>query len=181
LTAVGVIPFVGDSLKFAKYGRFADEAVDAVHDAAGVWSKHVDDLVSTRIDTGVGQSVSAPRAAGSLDTIAEGYRLQPYYPPNRGFLGDPTRQTLVPGSVVDRYGNEQGVFVAPYGTPLGARSLPPSALNAQYNRYQVIKPIEVDRGITAPWFQQPGMGSQYVLPSSVQDLLRSGQLRRLSP
>ncbi|MBX3433467.1 MAG: TNT domain-containing protein [Pirellulales bacterium] len=83
--------------------------------------------------------------------------------------------------MVDRYGREGGSFVAPDGTPFGARALPPSSASAPYNRYRVVKPIEVDGGTTAPWFQQPGLGTQYELPSSVRDLLRSGHLERISP
>jgi RHS repeat-associated protein len=46
LTAVGVIPFVGDSLKFAKYGRFADEAVSGI-EAGARWGDEVAELATS--------------------------------------------------------------------------------------------------------------------------------------
>jgi hypothetical protein len=195
LTALGVFPILGDAFKLAKYGR-AVGGVEDVYARFGPELLHQSDAVAHygddlfgQVDTatvrmsGSPNLTSAPPSTGSMDTIGPGYRLQTqtYYPPNRGFLGDPTRQTLVPGSVVDRYGGDRGVFVAPDGTPFGARALPLSVAGQPYNRYRVVKPIEVDGGITAPWFQQPGLGTQYELPSKVRDLLRSGHLERMSP
>jgi RHS repeat-associated protein len=49
--------------------------------------------------------------------------ISPYYPPNRGFDGQPVKTTLQPGTVVDRYGGTGGSFASPQGTPPWARSL----------------------------------------------------------
>lgn len=99
------------------------------------------------------------------------------WPPNRGFHGDPGRATLVPGTVVDRYGAPSGTFVSPQGTPFPARALPAQAASRPLNAYQVVKPIEADVGPAAPWFDQPGMGMQYELSAPVQTLIDSGHLR----
>lgn len=102
------------------------------------------------------------------------------WPPNRGFIsGYPRRATLLPGAVVDRYGRETGTFVSPFGVPFPERALPPSAATAPYGRYEVVKPFEVDAGPAEPWFGQPGLGLQYELPDTVENLINDGFLRRL--
>jgi hypothetical protein len=70
LTAVGVIPFVGDSLKFAKYGRFADEAVSGI-EAGARWGDEVAELATSRVST--------------LDFMADGRRVSGM----TGHLGSP--------------------------------------------------------------------------------------------
>jgi RHS repeat-associated protein len=117
--------------------------------------------------------------ASSLDTIPEGQRLATYYPPNRGFLGPSETQTLPPGTQIDRFGSPYGTFVAPEGTPWGARALPPQAQSAPYNVYNVLQPFEVQAGPSMPWFGQPGLGTQYELPSSVQSLIDTGFLEKM--
>lgn len=65
------------------------------------------------------------------------------------------------------------------------RSLPPQNLDwptsdptvpYNYHVYQVVKPLDVSAGPVSPWFEQPGQGTQYRLPSSIQTLLDSGYL-----
>lgn len=98
------------------------------------------------------------------------------YPPADGFVigpdGRPVKaaQTLLPGYRLDRFGFPGGAFLAPLGTPFGARSLPPTNLNtpvdaplANYHVYCVLKPFTVDSGPIAPWFAQPGYGTQFKL------------------
>ncbi|HEV8656774.1 MAG TPA: glycohydrolase toxin TNT-related protein [Candidatus Limnocylindria bacterium] len=102
------------------------------------------------------------------------------FAPNRGFLGEPSREVLRPGTRVDRYGSEQGTFVSPQGTSFEARSLPAEYETSQpYMRYEVVQPVEVNSGQIAPWHNQPGLGWQYELPGSIEELLNSGILRRL--
>ncbi|MEU5806603.1 TNT domain-containing protein [Streptomyces sp. NPDC047718] len=97
------------------------------------------------------------------------------YPNSDGFARDPSGQiiatetTLEPGLLLDRFGAEFGSFLAPAGTKYGERSIPPSNLNTQdprwpfdYHLYRVKKPILVCAGPTLPWFEQPGLGVQYV-------------------
>ncbi|ATO15628.1 hypothetical protein CO540_18790 [Micromonospora sp. WMMA2032] len=105
------------------------------------------------------------------------------FPPEDGFVLDPhgapvkNRQVLLPGYRVDRFGNPTGAFLAPLGTPFSSRSLAPQSLNtpptppattpaaplANYHTYCVVKPFPVDSGPIAPWFAQPGMGTQFEL------------------
>lgn len=134
-------------------------------------------------------TVSAPSTAledGGTALGRDGVDLaeQPgevFWPPNRGFAGTSTPQTLTEGTFIDRYGLERGTFVSPYGTPVPARSLAPGVADGPYGVYRVVNPISVQAGTAAPWFGQPGLGTQYELPASVGDLRKSGQLERVNP
>ncbi|SCG46712.1 glycohydrolase toxin TNT-related protein [Micromonospora halophytica] len=112
-----------------------------------------------------------------------GAGTQLVFPPENGFFlgpdGEPVkqRQTLLPGYRLDRFGFPGGAFLAPLGTPFGSRSLAPQSLNtpptppattppaplANYHTYCLLKPFDVDSGPIAPWFAQPGMGTQFQL------------------
>jgi RHS repeat-associated protein len=125
----------------------------------------------------------APRgpSAAAVDTIPAGKRIQPFYPPNRGFLFDPKPMTLNPGTLIDRFGLDTGTFVAPLGTPIPLRALPPGVAGRPYGAFEVLKPIEVKAGPARPWFGQPGLGTQFELPMSVRELIQSGHLRAIQP
>lgn len=100
------------------------------------------------------------------------------YPDHDGFTtigGQPVKypMPLLPGRRVDRFGYPGGKFLAPAKDTFAARSLPPSNLNtpagtpqANYHLYCVLKPFAVDAGPIAPWFAQPGGGTQYVLSTT---------------
>lgn len=47
------------------------------------------------------------------------------WPPNRGLLGEPDSMTVLPGTIIDRFGYEGGTFVSPYGVPYEMRALAP--------------------------------------------------------
>jgi len=80
---------------------------------------------------------------------------------------------LYKGTRIDRFGDETGKYVSPYGTPIEMRALPPN--NAmQYNSYLIVKPIEVRSSVVAPWFGKIGYGVQYRLPRTINDLLKRG-------
>ena len=58
----------------------------------------------------------------------------------------------------------------------------PETISLQsYSVFEIVKPIEVQAGKIAPWFNQPGGGIQYMLPDTVDELLNPnvGALRRL--
>jgi len=103
------------------------------------------------------------------------------YPPNRGFLGEPVDTTLEPGTRVDRYGGPGGTFASPEGTPFEARSLRSTAINSPYNVYEVVNPVTVQGGITAPAFGYGCGGIQYEFGSSFQDLIEQGIIKRVGP
>jgi hypothetical protein len=97
------------------------------------------------------------------------------YPPKQGFALDnaghaiAAKVTLHPGTLVDRFGDEFGQFLAPAGGKFAQRALPPSALNTadprypyNYHLYRVIRDTVLCSGPQAPWFEQPGQGVQYV-------------------
>ncbi|MGH7240120.1 MAG: glycohydrolase toxin TNT-related protein [Candidatus Saccharimonadales bacterium] len=102
----------------------------------------------------------------------------PDWPPNNGFLLYPTAETLNAGDEIDRYGREGGEYAAPVGTSFSSRSLPKQG---PYARYEVVKPFTVQSGPASPWFGQSGMGTQYLLPASVESLVEQGYLRRTYP
>jgi hypothetical protein len=101
------------------------------------------------------------------------------YPPDNGFVVGPSGQpeeaplSLWPGEVVDRYGKSTGQFLAPFETPYAQRSIPPSSLDndpphsCDYHAYRVVRAFEVEAGPTAPYFDQPGWGTQFLLDGSL--------------
>ncbi|KAJ7100415.1 hypothetical protein C8R44DRAFT_859333 [Mycena epipterygia] len=95
-----------------------------------------------------------------------GFQLNNASKPIEGF------ETLVNGTLVDRFGATTGKFLAPAYTPFRQRSLTPESLNpprsgpgpaADYHLYRVEKNFTVLTGTTAAWFGQPGQGTQYFL------------------
>lgn len=54
------------------------------------------------------------------------------------------------------------------------RALPPGANTSIHNTFKVLKPFEVQAGKIAPAFGQPGLGTQYLSPVSVDVLLKRG-------
>ncbi|GII83232.1 hypothetical protein Ssi03_12220 [Sphaerisporangium siamense] len=133
------------------------------------------------------------------------------FPPDFGFAhsgGYPNGRPLIASKTlrvserVDRFGSENGAFLAPYGTPYEQRGIPPTNLDTfpespeypcNYHAYRVIREFAVDFGPIASAFQQPGGGSQYHLVSrliadapqnrdevSVGWLVQNGYLVRLN-
>ncbi len=98
-----------------------------------------------------------------------------------------TNNTLKPGHQIDRYGGfhkdgkhqDKGTFVADSGTPYEHRALPDGSDKKPYKKYEVVKPIEVKSGPAAPWFGQPGGGTQHELPDSIDNLLASGHIKEV--
>ena len=103
------------------------------------------------------------------------------WPIDDGFAEYPETITLQPGTIIDRYGSDYGTFTSPQGIPYANRALAPGTELKPYSVFEVVKPIEVQAGKIAPWFNQPGGGVQYVLPDTVDELLdpNVGVLRRL--
>lgn len=97
--------------------------------------------------------------------------LTKFYPANNGFLGAAERTFLMPGQQISRFGSNSGKFFSPTGTPLPMRALSPGANTGIHNTFKVLKPFEVQAGKIAPAFSQPGLGTQYLSPVSVDVLL----------
>lgn len=105
------------------------------------------------------------------------------YPNNDGFDGPRVPNTLQPGDIIDRTGPPSGRFAAPDGTPFGQRALPPSDIGREYHRYEVVRPLppEVTQGEIAPWFNQPGGGTQYHFGDhDIQWYIDNGYLREVT-
>lgn len=121
------------------------------------------------------------------------------YPDNDGFVEKPQpKETLKPGTRVDRFGAESGSFLAPLGTLYVQRSIPPDSLNTcqyepgvwkpnGYYQYEVKKDIVVYSGTTAKYYGQPGGGKQYQTSKhgehprvNVDMLVKDGSLVRIN-
>lgn len=89
-------------------------------------------------------------------------------------MGAAERTFLMPGQQISRFGSNSGKFFSPAGTPLPMRALPPGANTSIHNTFKVLKPFEVQAGKIAPAFGQPGLGTQYLSPVSVDVLLKRG-------
>ncbi|MFC1419926.1 glycohydrolase toxin TNT-related protein [Streptacidiphilus cavernicola] len=102
------------------------------------------------------------------------------YPPNQGFEGPATPYVPKAGEEMDRFGSPNGQFLSPRdGTPFVQRALPPNNVSGNldelgdgYHVYKWIKDWdpangEITVGKIAPWFDQPGGGTQYLLPGKI--------------
>jgi len=111
----------------------------------------------------------------------------------------PTKPYAIPGTVIPdahlpagtalgRFGFPGGSYLAPEGTPFAQLALPPSSAAKPYYQYFVEDPAKLPPGYhieqsqAAPWFKQPGGGTQYrVIGPDGQDapvdaLVESGYL-----
>ena len=101
-------------------------------------------------------------------------------PPLTLFRGKELRE-LPAGSELDRFGGPNGNLTYAAGTPFEERSLVPEWVNRPYHVYRVQRPLETLAGVAIPWFNQPGGGSAYLLPASIEELVAEGDLIELDP
>ena len=101
------------------------------------------------------------------------------YPSNDGFATVPVSTTLGRGTLIDRFGNPNGRFLAPAGTAFEQRALPASSTIEPYYQYKVLKPLPVEAGPAAPAFGQIGGATQYRLQGNltVQNLIDGGFIK----
>ena len=95
------------------------------------------------------------------------------------------------GTVMSRWGSEYGGWLTTEGTPFANLSLPPDGALKPFYQYEAVNPAELPRGwvfersIAAPWFHQPGGGTQFRIirpdgtTGSVRELEQFGFLRRI--
>lgn len=103
------------------------------------------------------------------------------WPGNRGFSGVPSHVVLKPGTLIDRYGGNNGRFLSPHGTAFEERALPARYRTDQpYRVFLVTKPLPVLAGRVEPWFGQKGNGTQFLLSAKVRTNIRRGFLKRVS-
>lgn len=102
-----------------------------------------------------------------------------WFPQRDGFSGKPRNIVLRPGTVIDRFGQPGGNFLAPADSSYMGRAVPYDRLKMPYYRYEVLRPLRVQAGKAAAWFDQPGGGLQYKTALKVQDLVARGYLKRV--
>lgn len=91
------------------------------------------------------------------------------------------RMVMLPaGTEVDRYGEPDGNVTYAARTQYQHRSLPADWSNQQYHLYRLQRPIEALTGVAVPWFDQPGGGTAFVLPTSIRELLSDGSIVEVS-
>jgi hypothetical protein len=98
---------------------------------------------------------------------------------------------LPAGTVIDRFGYPGGGYLGPDGVPFAERALPPESALKPYYQYVVEDSTalppgwHIEESQAAPWFHQPGGGTQYRIirpdgqTGSVEDLVSFGVLRRV--
>lgn len=101
-------------------------------------------------------------------------------PPNGGAIpGTEVSTSLGIGQTLGRYGGtENSKYAVPPGTPAESVSPPPWTDRTQYKEYEVIKPIpNVTQSSATPWGGDTGLGTQYELPMTIEQLLREGYIK----
>ncbi|WP_055404562.1 MULTISPECIES: TNT domain-containing protein [unclassified Mycobacterium] len=100
---------------------------------------------------------------GSLLYPDDGLATKPYAVPGTVI----PNANLQPGTVLERFGNPGGSYLAPDGTPFAQLALPPESALKPYYQYVVKDPTalppgyHIEQSQVAPWFHQPGGGIQY--------------------
>jgi hypothetical protein len=86
------------------------------------------------------------------------------------------KMTLPSGFRVDRYGNDEGKYLSPQGTPFNMRGLPLAYQYRPYQIYEVAIPFEVEYGSCAPGFGSIGGGDQIRFSKPIDFYLKNGSL-----
>ena len=84
-----------------------------------------------------------------------------YWPPNNGCALPVTSHTFSVGATICRYGAPGGSYGAVPGTEFPKCSLPRDTDCSKYTCYEVTCPVTAESCKIAPWFGQPGGGTQY--------------------
>jgi hypothetical protein len=98
------------------------------------------------------------------------------WPRNDGFDGPPAAGTLRPGMLIDRFGSENGTFFSPEGESYAARALPYVCSQMPYTIYRVVRPVPVEAGKAAAWFNEPGGATQYQTAEPAFKLREEGKI-----
>ncbi len=125
-----------------------------------------------------------------LEELFNTHKLNGGWPPNDGFVNF-REITLKAGTEIDRYGGrlvggkliDDGNFVSPLGASFESRALPADYLTTKpYKKYRVVKDIpNVKEGQGIPWFNQKGMGTQYLFEDDypIDRLIKEGYIELL--
>jgi hypothetical protein len=146
---------------------------------AGLFQGQKFDVAFENSFEGIGNSMLMGGAIGISSTVGVSFAkgMNPLngkilWPKNNGFSGMPERTILNKGTTFDRYGDENGRFAAPAGTPFDSRSLPPNAKLLPLTTYKVVHPLSVYQGTTSNsfWFNSSGGGTQYQFDNNITDV-----------
>ena len=102
---------------------------------------------------------------------------RPIYQPNNGAVGKEEKVILPKGTVISRYGGNAGKYAAPEGTVMEARALSKQTREQNdLHTFVLEKDVECLQSEVAPWFGQEGRGVQYRLQSTIESMLKRGEL-----
>lgn len=102
---------------------------------------------------------------------------KPIYPPNNGAIGKEEKTVLPKGTVISRYGGNAGKYASPEGTAMEARALSKQTREQNdLHTFVLEKDVECSQSEVAPWFGQEGRGVQYRLQSTIESMLKRGEL-----
>ena len=102
---------------------------------------------------------------------------RPIYPPNNGAVGKEEKTLLPKGTVISRYGGNAGKYASPEGTAMEARALSKQTREQNdLHTFVLEKDVECLQSEVAPWLGQEGRGVQYRLQSSIESMLKRGEL-----
>jgi hypothetical protein len=94
------------------------------------------------------------------------------WPLDDGFAAPRQQVTLPPGTLLDRYGADNGRFLSFAGESYSARSLPYVCAAQPYSLFKVVRPLAVEIGQASPWFDDSGGAIQVQTSKTVGDLLK---------
>ncbi|KZL14357.1 hypothetical protein PsAD2_03761 [Pseudovibrio axinellae] len=98
----------------------------------------------------------------------------------RGFLNGKYDEVVLPeGRLIDRYGGDNGDYFSVPGTPFEQRAMAGNGPSGEPRLFKVIKPLPMKQGEIAPWFGQPGGGTQYQSQMPLKKLLKKKYLEEL--
>jgi hypothetical protein len=103
-----------------------------------------------------------------------------HWPPGEGCVAPPVKQTIPPGTLIDRFGRDSGSFFSPRGESFAARAVPYVCRQMEYRVYKVDLPLPVETCKAAAWFGSPGGALQFDTAASAADLLKAGTLELVS-
>lgn len=98
------------------------------------------------------------------------------WPPNEGFATAPVLVVLPPGTLLDRFGSQNGRFFSPRGARYPARALPYECRTLAYTEYRVVRPLPAWGGKAATWFNEPGGAMQFETDAPAASLEADGTL-----
>ncbi|MDQ3142180.1 MAG: TNT domain-containing protein, partial [Bacteroidota bacterium] len=123
---------------------------------------------------------------GELEQLFTAHNFNGGWPPYGGAISAQNTSLQV-GKEFDRFGgwidnsgfHDNGFFASPRDVPFEQRALPQSSLSKPHKKYRVLISFEVEEGQAIPWFNQPGMGTQYKFSETIDKLKQNGFIEEI--